>query len=334
MKKTERTVIDMKKISALVLTLIIAFSVSVAVCAATPTEGKIVNKVGSPGVEIEDASSSGIRVNFIKDSGATWASRCSYTDSLDISNGLYIRLENLVMPDDDTAFAFMINNSVGQWVDTAGMLFLNFNTHYTIEAPKLKNLEYGLIQIRSGNYKVNYKTTELLSGTMEIYVYKKDANTWIYNLNGIELEFDNATFAAKVPNPKMCNLGFGCWGNNADVSYTIAEISTGKKPTKTSAPVATIKGEGDAAPTINATESSADTVSDTTEVIEDNSAALKEDAASGKDENGSETEKLILIIVCCVAGLVFIGMILLFVIILKKPASASNGKKANSGGQE
>lgn len=311
----------MKKLFSSFFAFLIAAVLIMNVSAATVKDGKIVNSLGMGGIEIGEADQNGVNLQFMMNEGAQWSSRVGYIDPVKL-DGLIIRLKNVKMDADDSCFAVMFNNGVGQWTDTPGLLFINYNAHQ-MRTKKKEKVEFGytLAITDSSNNKgwIYTPNTSTLSGDVTIYLKKLDSKTWEYNCNGTKTQFPAQYLDEKVPNQSLAYINFGCWANTNDVSYSVCEITNGDMPPELKDLMAADTGNKttviDETGNVSQTDKSAYTSSDTTEtvVVED------ENSQNPSTDNGgiTQSQKTILIIAIAFFALLVIGFTVFIILIIK-----------------
>lgn len=196
--------------------------------AAIPKDGDVDNVWGQEGIEVDNATASGIPIKFSKADGANWTGRISGIDSFKM-DGFQITLKNFTMPKDNSGFVIGLNNAPGGWVDSEGIYFLNFHKKNT---PSLGDLSYGYVMAKEGNDLGNAKPriiseTKLnayLDDTVTIEFKKTSSSQWTYTVNGQSFEFSDSIVSTMIKDPDNVYFSLGVWDTETDISYTIADI--------------------------------------------------------------------------------------------------------------
>lgn len=322
----------MKKLFVLIMTIAL-LSTCLYASAYTPTDGDFQNTWGLPGAEVENATSAGVPLKWIKADGGDWPTRLSYATPVKL-DGLTIKLKNVTIDQNEGSLAVGFFGDVGQWVDSKGfaILHMNISTYGDTAFPN------GFVLSKTGADMNDKKPRFLeatalnkkINGDITITINKKSDGNWNYVFNGQTFILPASAIKDNIANADNCYIGFSTW-SKCDMSFTVAEITdassktTTKPTTKTNSTTGktTKSSSGGNGGNTTAAESSTD---DTSAVASTEATGASSDVQTtgGETTNatdvvgGTSSPNLVLPIILIVVLLAGCGVGVFFLVKMKK----------------
>lgn len=210
----------MKKLSVLLLTVVLLFSLGISAAAAVPQATDIENYVGNPGMSVSQEAN-GIHVKVEAEEGGTFTTSWGYSPEQKL-DGLTITLENLTMDYiNESGLCIAIGNYEGAYYGERALLFvLNSSLDkstwlYAGRADK----EIPIIQMTGS------EITDISKGVDVTFQWeKKSEDLWAWKINGKEYRFSNDIVEELIDDEEFVFVSFGGWNPITNIEYTITGI--------------------------------------------------------------------------------------------------------------
>ena len=188
-----------------------------------PGDGEFQNVWGAPGTEIYDATDKGVKLEWTAPD-CDWGCRVTYVTPVAL-DGLTITLTDFNMAEDEAGFVVGFTNGIGEYVDSNGVFFDHSNKSGTTTVSAFMPL--ALTESGEAPFMQPTATDSVIASGTVTMSFKKNGDTWTYDINGCQFTFPDSFVTRMLTNPNKVYLCL-CTGHQFanSVSFNVASVKT------------------------------------------------------------------------------------------------------------